>query len=114
MNDDLLMLLATLLIFALGLIIGYLIGAARVHRPLIESFRTYYRQWAEARIAQHTRFLISYSNLCGAIAINQGCAAAGARNSGGLGRSRITSLRAERARMRLESNTKGGSTKKRA
>jgi hypothetical protein len=104
--------LPEILFLVLSFLIGWTLGTARLHWPIIRCFRNYYQGWARERIAQHTRFLISFSNLYGAIALSHRSAVAGAeQHSGGLGRSRVISLRAFRARTRLNLK-KGGDNNK--
>lgn len=76
-----LMLLPFILTFALGLVIGWAIGVARVNWPLINWFRSYYARRAEERMRQHTQFLIAQVNLFGAVAVSH--RSAGARASQG-------------------------------
>lgn len=102
-------LIEAILILLLGLFVGYAIGSARVHWPLVKCFRDYYRRWANERVAQHARFLIACMNLIGAAAASHKSADAGAeQHSGGLGRSHVISLRVVRMRKRLDNLKRGG------
>jgi hypothetical protein len=56
-------LIPTLIILALGIIIGWWLGASYYHWPLINFYRAYYQRHAEERIRQHTQFLISVCQL---------------------------------------------------
>jgi hypothetical protein len=68
MND----LLSMLPLLSLGLVIGYGIGVTRIHWPLVNYFRDYYRRKAEARMQGHLHFLLALINLQGAAASHRG------------------------------------------
>ncbi len=59
-----------ILILSLGLLIGWSVGTAYHHWPMINYFRNYYHRHAEARIAQHAQFV---NGLLQAYAANPSC-----------------------------------------
>ena len=72
MIEDPIILIYAPVLFMLGIVIGYAIGTARVHLPLINYFRDYYERQAEMRMAQHTRFLLSWIRMFGGQTVEWG------------------------------------------
>jgi hypothetical protein len=110
MTAELIIFIYALAILMLGIVIGYLIGVARVHLPLVNYFRVYYQRQAEARMAQHTRFLASLIKLHGAqIAAAAICTRAVPGAALGRGGSCVNPQRDPAPGM-LYQSTKGGQT----
>jgi hypothetical protein len=70
------------LFFAFGLFIGWTVGTAYVHAPLVNYFRDYYRRWANERCAEHLRFVQSLISLHGAAAASHRSAVTGEGHGG--------------------------------
>lgn len=64
-----------ILIFLLGLMVGYAFGALRASTPLVKYWRDYYHRQADARMRSHTNFLIKQAQSLGAALESHRCAA---------------------------------------
>jgi hypothetical protein len=91
--------LEVLIIFALGILVGWTLGTIRTHAPLINHFRDYYHRQAEARVRQHTGFVLSQMQSFGA-ALKSHRSAANASVEGGRRRLRPFLPRDYRAAVR--------------
>ena len=71
------------LIFGFGMLFGWTLGTIRTNAPLIRYFRDYYRRQAEARMRQHTNFLLAQAQQFGAALKSHRSAATEAFKGGG-------------------------------